>query len=142
MQREKQQKLQQQQHTPPMSPFLPPPPILWNPLLGPPPPPPPYMLPHMVTPGAMVGTYLPSPLMAVPANNGYQPPNIPPSRTSQLLESKARTRPPRTPPRLDEMRTRSKCPRCDGYGFRHDTSGKHDKKKGERCKGCGNCKGW
>ncbi|KNC98492.1 ribosomal protein S12 [Spizellomyces punctatus DAOM BR117] len=143
MQREKQQKLQQQQqlHTPPMSPFLPPPPILWNPLLGPPPPPPPpYMLPHMVTPGAMVGTFLPPPLMTVPASNGYQLPNIPPSGTSQPPETKGRTRPPRTPPRLDEMRTRTKCPRCDGYGFRHDTSGKHDKKKGERCKGCGNCK--
>jgi hypothetical protein len=33
------------------------------------------------------------------------------------------------------------CPRCEGMGFTHDSSAKHDKKKGEKCKKCSVCKG-
>ncbi|XJO72934.1 hypothetical protein BDV3_003992 [Batrachochytrium dendrobatidis] len=34
------------------------------------------------------------------------------------------------------------CPRCEGTGFRHDSSARHDsKKKAEKCKHCTPCKG-
>ncbi|KAI8926013.1 hypothetical protein BC831DRAFT_400492 [Entophlyctis helioformis] len=36
--------------------------------------------------------------------------------------------------------TAGPCPRCDGAGFRHDSSVKHDRKKGEKCKNCTACK--
>ncbi|KAH9256894.1 hypothetical protein BASA81_005009 [Batrachochytrium salamandrivorans] len=37
--------------------------------------------------------------------------------------------------------TSGPCPRCDGNGFRHDSSAKHDtKKKQEKCKHCTPCK--
>ncbi|KAL2912145.1 hypothetical protein HK105_208346 [Polyrhizophydium stewartii] len=32
------------------------------------------------------------------------------------------------------------CPRCEGLGFRHDSSAKHDKKKTDKCKHCTACK--
>ncbi|KAJ3037083.1 hypothetical protein HDV00_002088 [Rhizophlyctis rosea] len=41
---------------------------------------------------------------------------------------------------LDEISKRTMCPRCEGYGWRHDSSGKHDKKKNEKCKLCAGCK--
>ena len=33
------------------------------------------------------------------------------------------------------------CPRCEGKGFRHESSGKHDKKPDEKCKLCVQCRG-
>lgn len=33
------------------------------------------------------------------------------------------------------------CPKCDGKGFLHESSVKHDKKAQEKCKNCIKCKG-
>ncbi|KAJ3407953.1 hypothetical protein HDV05_005224 [Chytridiales sp. JEL 0842] len=42
---------------------------------------------------------------------------------------------------LADMNARSACPRCEGYGFTHDTFDKHDKPDARtRCKKCGSCK--
>ncbi|KAJ3048518.1 hypothetical protein HK097_010458, partial [Rhizophlyctis rosea] len=41
---------------------------------------------------------------------------------------------------LDEISKRTMCPRCEGYGWKHESSGKHDKKKSEKCKLCVSCK--
>ncbi|KAI8615979.1 hypothetical protein BC830DRAFT_241692 [Chytriomyces sp. MP71] len=41
---------------------------------------------------------------------------------------------------LSNMNARSACPKCDGYGYIHDTLDKHDKPdRRTRCKKCNDC---
>ncbi|KAI9095459.1 hypothetical protein DFS34DRAFT_582097 [Phlyctochytrium arcticum] len=138
--------------------YPPPPPIFWNPSLGPPPPPPqpPIMMPHHFAPGAAGAGYGPhgggmigTPYGPMPAYPGQPVPGPSPfgDQPAAPRPHRVRHRPPGdpqadvSPPPKTEMNARSKCPCCDGNGFRHTSSAKHDKKKTERCKSCIPCKG-
>lgn len=37
--------------------------------------------------------------------------------------------------------SKTKCPRCQGVGFTHESSAKHTAKQGEKCKHCKKCLG-
>ncbi|KAJ3115189.1 hypothetical protein HDU96_001035 [Phlyctochytrium bullatum] len=41
---------------------------------------------------------------------------------------------------LADMNSRTSCPRCEGYGFVHDSIEKHDKGERVRCKKCASCR--
>ncbi|KAI8893778.1 hypothetical protein BC833DRAFT_624558 [Globomyces pollinis-pini] len=42
---------------------------------------------------------------------------------------------------LEMLAQKVKCPKCEGLGFKHESSTKHDRKPNERCKTCAVCKG-
>lgn len=44
-------------------------------------------------------------------------------------------------PKSGALKKTTNCPRCQGAGFRHDSSSKHDKPPTEKCKSCTKCKG-
>ncbi|KAI8850934.1 hypothetical protein BC829DRAFT_137182 [Chytridium lagenaria] len=62
-----------------------------------------------------------------------RPPSIESGKSDDSLDAKATIY-------TEEYLKPTSCPRCDGKGWKHDTSSKHDKIPSVKCKNCAACK--